>query len=77
MVIKAIYSSLFFLPSDGDLKSFSPVRLFISVEQKQFLRPATGVFPVKSDAQDGGRMFFIHIFGGFRKPPKIWAFFPD
>jgi len=23
----------------------------------------------------GEDCFFIHIFGGFRKPPKIWAFF--
>jgi hypothetical protein len=23
----------------------------------------------------GENYFFIHIFGGFRKPPKIWAFF--
>jgi len=21
------------------------------------------------------RQFFVYIFGGFRKPPKIWAFF--
>jgi len=48
------------------------------VFKRQFLRPATGVFQVASAALEGGReLFFIRIFGGFLKPPKIWAFFSD
>jgi len=69
-LLQVVFFNVIFLP---------PVRLFMSAEQKQFLRPATGVCPVKSDAlcEAEGGCFFIHIFGGFRKPPKIWAFFPD
>jgi len=51
------------------------VRLFISVEQKQFSRPATGVFPVKSDAQDGGRMFFYSYFRRLQKAAENMGFF--
>jgi hypothetical protein len=38
------------------------------------LRPAQDAFFVRYAALDGKKIIFIHIFGGFRKPPKIWAF---
>jgi len=51
------------------------MRLFISAEQKQFLRPATGVFPVKSDALDGGRMFFLFIFSAASESRRKYGLF--
>jgi len=43
-----------------------------------FSVPQTIFCPAPGDALcEAGResYFFVHIFGGFRKPPKIWAFF--
>jgi len=51
------------------------VRLFIRNDEKQFWRPPTSAFPVKNDALDGKREFFVRIFARILMRAKIRAFF--